>query len=1183
MIAEIILISTGTPADLQTGVPHVARALGSIGVKLRESPTSCANRASFAAAVSAGLGRSNILVTIGGMGPQSGFIAKQVLAEGLGLPLEHCPAVAGAIAALLERSGGQAPPEDDALAALPQGAHPFVPAHGKLPGCAISSSKQHIIMLPENPAELPGMLSAQVLPYLSETGMSASGINFVRTYGISETKVCDLLADLTGATNPLIEILPEGPEVLIRVTAHAASAGQATALCTPVLRNIVERMGDNAYGLNVDSLETAVVQKLHKKDLDIAIAEAGTGGILARVFSEYENSDGLLRYAACPDNIDAKTEQLGIAAKMLKRKGNLSEYAAVALANGARQKGDSAIGVGIAVGFSDTGEGLAYIAVCDDKAVYAKKLIIAAGAAPGNDAVVDAAVSRTLNMVRLFVDYLPARYKGAIPLKKALGGYAVTDQARYSSNDADDFSDEPSRRKFSDNFIIRAQDASGEKVRKLIFILAMLVLIGSLCYIGHGFYNSFAARQQAAELQAMFMESSFDQLLAINPDLAGYLMIEGTSVSYPIVQAQDNDFYLRKDFYGRSNNHGIPFMDYRVNLSAPSDNLVIYGHNMKDGQIFGEVLNYRELDYYAAHPVIHFHTPSQTGIYKIIGVFIADGADPSFAYHNFIEAETAADMEEFLQQVALRSLIQTTVDAKAGDKLLTLSTCTYEFDQARFVVVARQLRFGETADVDTAGARQNPQPLYPAVWYSLFGGSPPLLPSARADLPASSDSASEEEAARAASEAAAHAASEQAARSASEAAAHAASEEAARSASEAAVRAASEEAARSASEAAAQQAKQQEAARKEAIALTAQATALKAVEAAQAAAINTENAASPTIAHTSANQAQAQADIAAAAAKEAKTAAGLAGTAAAQQAAADAERHAINAASYARDAAAIAEELESAATPSGSSFRGELIDLEVISGGKRYTDTLDILVGVVQNEVGSAFHPEAIKAQAVAAYTYIAQSNAKGETPTVYLASSVSATVQNAVEEVLGQAIYYNGKLAFTPYHATSAGDTASSKDVWGGHYPYLISVDSAVDRSVTNFRVRTTMSADKVAGLLKSKLGITADGDPANWFEILSEADGGYNGNMAVCGYTKSRLSGNSTITGRLLREQVLGLRSACFSIDYNDSSDTFTFTTYGYGHGVGMSQNGANLYARDGWSYIEILEHYYPGTTIA
>ncbi len=257
----------------------------------------------------------------------------------------------------------------------------------------------------------------------------------------------------------------------------------------------------------------------------------------------------------------------------------------------------------------------------------------------------------------------------------------------------------------------------------------------------------------------------------------------------------------------------------------------------------------------------------------------------------------------------------------------------------------------------------------------------------------------------------------------------------------------------------------------------------------------------------------------------------------------------------------------------GSGGSGATLKVYDTGSGKTVTgDEQTIVAQVVQNEMGSKFHTQALKAQAIAASTFIRFENAAGRSPSVRL-STPSSTVKNAVKAVAGQAIYYNNRLAFTPYYATSAGQTNSSADVWGGHYDYLISVDSSVDEDAPGYRSTVTMTASEVASRVKSKLGVTLEGDPGGWIEVVSYTDGGYNAQMKV---------GGKTTTGRVMRESVLNLRSAAFEIDYDEGSGKFTFTVYGYGHGVGMSQNGANLYAQQGWSYEEILDHYYPGTTV-
>ncbi len=248
----------------------------------------------------------------------------------------------------------------------------------------------------------------------------------------------------------------------------------------------------------------------------------------------------------------------------------------------------------------------------------------------------------------------------------------------------------------------------------------------------------------------------------------------------------------------------------------------------------------------------------------------------------------------------------------------------------------------------------------------------------------------------------------------------------------------------------------------------------------------------------------------------------------------------------------------------------------VTSSSSSTYNAYDLVCGVVQNEVGSSMETEAIKAQAVATYTYIRYSNeVLGVSPQVTVKSNVSDKVRNAVREVIGEAVYYNNSLAYTPYFSTSCGSTQASSEVWGGSYAYLVAVGSSWDRSVTGFKTKVVFTKSYIEGRIEDYLGKTPTGDPDDWFDIASYTSGGYVDKIYVAGVS---------LTGRKVRENLLSLniRSACFDIEYDDSDETFIFTVYGYGHGVGMSQNGANGMAKEGYTYDEILTHYYKGTTV-
>lgn len=275
----------------------------------------------------------------------------------------------------------------------------------------------------------------------------------------------------------------------------------------------------------------------------------------------------------------------------------------------------------------------------------------------------------------------------------------------------------------------------------------------------------------------------------------------------------------------------------------------------------------------------------------------------------------------------------------------------------------------------------------------------------------------------------------------------------------------------------------------------------------------------------------------------------------------------------------------SSVVSAGSSETGEKVWVTV-NGKAQELALLDVLPRIVENEIGSSSEPEALKAQAVAAHTYIRYYNDRGDAPAVSLKAvypANQAKMDAAIQAVADKIITVNGKAVYTPYCASSAGKTNSSADVWGGSLSHLVSVESKYDSQDTkNWGTKKTISVSEVKTLLETKGGITVSGEPEEWFKVINYTAGGYNKNMSVCGQTQCKISGKTqTITGRVLRENILSLKSAKF--DVTVEGDSFIFTTYGYGHGVGMPQIGANLYAKnEKWSYQKILTHYYTGVTI-
>lgn len=227
------------------------------------------------------------------------------------------------------------------------------------------------------------------------------------------------------------------------------------------------------------------------------------------------------------------------------------------------------------------------------------------------------------------------------------------------------------------------------------------------------------------------IQLKYAKLYGENQDFVGYLSAEGVNLNLPVVQTTNDEVYLNKNFYGAKTKYGCPFVTHLNNMSYNhlDMNTVIFGHHMNNGTIFGALDKYKTLAGYKAAPVISFNTLYKDYQWKIIGAFITNGyasGDGGYIFpYFFTNLSSASKMSAYLSELAQRSLYDTGVDVLPSDKLLTLSTCSHEFDDARFVVVARLVRPGERTTVDTSKAVVNSKPRYPQAYYSKKGMTNP--------------------------------------------------------------------------------------------------------------------------------------------------------------------------------------------------------------------------------------------------------------------------------------------------------------------------------------------------------------------------------------------------------------------------------------------------------------------------
>lgn len=302
---------------------------------------------------------------------------------------------------------------------------------------------------------------------------------------------------------------------------------------------------------------------------------------------------------------------------------------------------------------------------------------------------------------------------------------------------------------FFKSFIPHKGDSTNAKIRKSVVILAILVFLGAGGYLLNEFviqpylnsqitaeihdiaYNTTDTTDDGEEKQ----KQNWEALKKINKEIVAWITLDGTKIDYPVLEHKGDNassqYYLWRNYKKQTNGHGSVFIDYRSTKSVKSKNVVLHGHNMPDGSMFHSLMEYGDLkgdlEYYKKHPIITFNTPEEDAQYKIISVFKTSTLYDHGEFFNYMQGSFLSDAEfmNFVYNVRIRSLINCPVMVNEDDQLLTLSTCSYEFSNFRTVVVARKLREGEKADVNTEIATLNSSPVFPDVYYNSRGGEKP--------------------------------------------------------------------------------------------------------------------------------------------------------------------------------------------------------------------------------------------------------------------------------------------------------------------------------------------------------------------------------------------------------------------------------------------------------------------------
>lgn len=212
-------------------------------------------------------------------------------------------------------------------------------------------------------------------------------------------------------------------------------------------------------------------------------------------------------------------------------------------------------------------------------------------------------------------------------------------------------------------------------------------------------YSDLAAvrtqnKQPEIALQSSVQPSNRNLYLE-NADMVGWIQIEGTGIDYPVMQTPaDPNYYLKHDFEKNYTDYGCPFMQADCDVLCPSDNLIIYGHNMKDGSMFADLAKYRSKDFWQAHKTVWFDTELGSSAYEIFAVIhttVQADAAAAFPFYWFVDAASPEEFADYVSACKAQALYDTGISAQYGDKLLTLSTCDNITDNGRWLVIGKRI------------------------------------------------------------------------------------------------------------------------------------------------------------------------------------------------------------------------------------------------------------------------------------------------------------------------------------------------------------------------------------------------------------------------------------------------------------------------------------------------------------
>ena len=700
---------------VNTNTAYLAKNLAELGYDVNFQTVVGDSEKDIFDAVRIAVGRSHVIIFTGGLGPTKDDMTKEMVAKALGMKLVFDEATGEKLRAQLAARGIDATEAAMKQAYVVDGCNVLRNDNGTAPGILMQKGNQAIILLPGPPREMEPMFQNSVRPFLMSFSDVCCASATVRVVGLGEPSVEEMIKDLLYGVNPHAALYVSAGEVTVRIFAKGDTAEEAALLCRQHTEKIKGVLGSYAYGEGDKELPEVLVDILKDKKMHIATAESCTGGLVSAKITGVSGSSAVFDYGITSYADWVKRHELSVDKTIVKRFSTVSAPCAGEMAKGVLAAGKADIGVGICgIAGPDSGEyadgalpvGLVYVGVADKSKVIVKRFTFGA---LRRESIRELAAKNALDMAR----------------RVALG-IDVPDSYRFRHNELTDI-DKAGKPGKTENFKIKRGIATG-----LALVAVSVALYGGITLLDPAsdipFYDHI--RTEYANSGAA-VEGSEELGFA-----AGSIDMDGLGIKGALMLSEDSEYYKLHTSGGNPSELGCLHLDsahFGTDLLA-ADNLIIHGSSANKGRFFGPLDKlFDDEEVLRENGIISLEIEGESRTYRIFSVMLADSAArPAAIVTDFDDEEHLYSFSDFVVDAKMRSRYNIDLGILSGDRFLTLVTESDEFDGARLIVVARELRSGESADAEIEVAL-NPNTVWPEMWYADHGELDPALEALQKD------------------------------------------------------------------------------------------------------------------------------------------------------------------------------------------------------------------------------------------------------------------------------------------------------------------------------------------------------------------------------------------------------------------------------------------------------------------